>query len=416
MKRFILTAAAVLNFCFLFAQKSKGFDAQSYLRDYNSTQDITSLNHAKESIDAAAENDETKDNPFILVTKGQIYMALYDNARNETEKMFSSITDEQKRALAVYENTPTGDLETAYQALLKAKQVDVKGKYSEEMKTIATIGMYFDYSGRAKFNAQKYGDALKAFERAYEISNNTDTTTLYLAAVSAEYSGNFEKAKQYYGKMVETKQARPNTYTSLVNTYYALKDTTGGIEVLKKGREAFPNNTNLLLMDVNNYLKKNKGEELLNNLNTAITANPTNVNLYLARGNVYDNIATHFMSSISDTTKQKQHTAAVNAAEADYLKVIAADSNNYYALFNLGILYFNKGVVFNNTANDITDNIKFKALNAKANDEFNKSMPLLEKALKQQPNDHNLMIALKQVYARLQLEDKLKAINEKIKR
>jgi hypothetical protein len=42
-------------------------------------------------------------------------------------------------------------------------------------------------------------------------------------------------------------------------------------------------------------------------------------------------------------------------------------------------------------------------------------MPILEKALKQQPNDHNLMIALKQVYARLQLEDKLKAINEKLK-
>jgi tetratricopeptide (TPR) repeat protein len=415
MKKILLTVTAVLHLCIVNAQKSKGFDAQSYLRDYNSTQDITSLNHAKESIDAAAENAETKDNPFILVTKGQIYMALYDYQRNEIEKTLSSIADIQKRALAVYESTPTGDLETAYQAFYKAKQVDIKGKYSDETKTIMTIGTYFDYSGRAKFNVQKYNDALGAFERAYEISNNADTTVLYLAAISADYSGNFTKAKQYYGKMVETKQARPNTYTSLVNTYYALKDTAGGIEMLRKGREAFPNNANLLLMDVNNYLKKNKGEELLNNLNTAIIANPTNVNLYLARGNVYDNIAAHFMSPISDTTKQNQHTAAVNAAEADYLKVITADSNNYYALFNLGILYFNKAVLLNNTANDIADNLKFKALNTKANEDFNKSMPLLERALKQQPNEHNLMIALKQVYARLQLEDKLEAINEKLK-
>jgi thiamine pyrophosphate-dependent acetolactate synthase large subunit-like protein len=128
MKKFILLAIAVLNFSLLHAQKSKGFDAQSYLRDYNSTQDVTSLNHAKESIDIAAENAETKDNPFILVTKGQIYMALYDEAKKTTEKTVASVTDEQKRALAVYENTPTDNLETAYQAFLKAKQVDVKGK------------------------------------------------------------------------------------------------------------------------------------------------------------------------------------------------------------------------------------------------------------------------------------------------
>jgi len=416
MKKFILLATAVLNFCLLHAQKSKGFDAQSYLRDYNSTQDIASLNHAKESIDQAASNEETKDNPFILVTKGQIYMALYEESKKATEKTVASITDEQKRALAVYENTPTNDLETAYQAFLKVKQVDVKGKYSDDTKSITTIGMYFDYSGRAKFNSQKFAEALTAFERAYEISNNTDTTVLYLAAVSADYSGNYLKAKEYYTKMVDTKQARPSTYTSLVNTYYALKDTAGGIAILKKGIHEFPANANLLLMEVSYYLKLNRGEEVLNSLNTAITANPNNVNLFLARGNVHDNIATHLMATTSDAAKQKQWEASVNAAEMDYLKVLALDSNNYYALFNLGILYFNKGVVLNNKANDEADNLKFKALNTQANDNFKKSMPLLEKALKQQPGDRSLMVALKQVYARLELADKQKMMDEKLKR
>jgi tetratricopeptide (TPR) repeat protein len=415
MKKFILLAIAVLNFSLLHAQKSKGFDAQSYLRDYNSTQDVTSLNHAKESIDIAAENAETKDNPFILVTKGQIYMALYDEAKKTTEKTVASVTDEQKRALAVYENTPTDNLETAYQAFLKAKQVDVKGKYSDDTKAITTIGMYFDYSGRAKFNAQKFAEALTAFERAYEI-NNTDTTVLYFAAISADYSGNFLKAKEYYTKMVDTKQARPNTYTSLVNTYFALKDTAGGMVMLKKGIQEFPANANLLLMEVNYYLKLNKGEEVLDGLNTAITANPDNINLFLARGNVHDNIATHLMTTTSDAVKQKQWEASVIAAEKDYLKVLALDSNNYYALFNLGILYFNKGVVLNNKANDEADNLKFKAINTQANNNFKNAMPLLEKALKQQPGDRNLMVALKQVYARLELTDKQKMMDEKLKR
>jgi len=416
MKKLVLLTTTVLHFCLVHAQKSKGFDAQSYLRDYNSTQDITSLNHAKESIDIAAENAETKDNPFILVTKGQIYMALYEESKKTTEKTVASISDEQKRALAIYENTPTNDLETAYKAFLRAKQVDTKGKYSEDTKTITTIGMYFDYSGRAKFNAQKFGEALTAFERAYEISNYTDTTILYLAAVSADYSGNHLKAKEYYTKMVDTKQARPNTYTSLVNTYYALKDTAGGITMLKKGIEEFPANANLLLMEVSYYLKLNKGEEVLNSLNTAITANPNNINLFLARGNVHDNIATHLMHATSDMDKQKQWESSLNAAETDYLKVLALDSNNYYALFNLGILYFNKGVLLNNKANDMADDIKFKAMNTQANDNFKKAMPLLEKALKQQSDDHNLMVALKQVYARLELTDKQKMMEEKLKR
>ena len=415
MKKFILLAAAVLNFCLLHAQKSKGFDAQSYLKDYNATQDVTSLHHAKESIDIAAENAETKDNPFILVTKGQVYMALYEEAKKATEKTVASVTDEQKRALAVYENTPTNDLEIAYQAFLKAKQVDVKGKYSDDTKTITTIGMYFDYSGRAKFNAQRFAEALPAFERAYEISNNTDTTVLYLAAVSADYSGNYSKAKEYYTKMVDTKQARPSTYTSLVNTYFALKDTAGGMATLKKGIQEFPANANLLLMEVNYYLKQNKGEEVLDGLNTAITANPNNVSLFLARGNVHDNIATHLMTT-TDAVKQKQWEASVNAAETDYLKVLALDSNNYYALFNLGILYFNKGVVLNNKANNEADNLKFKTMNTQANDNFKKSMPLLEKALKELPGDRNLMVALKQVYARLELTDKQKMMDEKLKR
>jgi hypothetical protein len=414
MKRFILLATSVIYFYPVHAQKSKGFDAQSYLKDYNSTQDTSSLNRAKESIDIAAENSETKDNPFILVTKGQVYMALYQEAKKTVETSLSSISDAQKRAIAVYEKTPTNNLEIAYQAFLKAKQVDTKGKYSDETNTISTIGMYFDYSGRARYNVQKYADALPNFERVYEISNYKDTTALYLCALSADYSGNFLKAKEYYTKMVDGKQARPNTYNALVNAYYALKDTTSGMVILKKGREQYPTNANLLLMDVNYYLKQNKGEELLNGLNSSIKANPDNINLFLARGNVYDNIAGQLIKN-KDAVSQKKQEDAVNAAEADYLKVISSDSNNYYALFNLGILYFNKGVVLNNKANEIVENAKSKTFIEQANEEFNKSLPLLENALRQQPKDSNLMITLKQIYARLQLTEELKIIENKLK-
>src|ERR1019366_8132825 len=246
MKKIVLVLLAIISVFTAYSQKSKGYNAVNYYKDYTSTKDIESLKKAKENIDLASEHIDTKDNPKIQITKGQIYFALYEINKNAQEELLlPSIPDATKRAFAVFQITPTTELEIAYKAFEKGKALDVKGEYSNELKTEKNIGVYFDNTGRANLNAKNYDKALTSFERAYEISGYSDTTLLYFCGVSAEFSNEYAKAKQYYQKMIDTKHAHENTYVSLVNVCFNMKDTVAGLAAMRKGRADEPNNINL---------------------------------------------------------------------------------------------------------------------------------------------------------------------------
>ncbi|MES2590748.1 MAG: tetratricopeptide repeat protein [Bacteroidota bacterium] len=397
------------------AQSSKVVNAINYLSDYGTSKDPESLQKAKENIDLASEHPDTKDKAKTQVNKGKIYLTIYEANKRAQEEKLMSITDPNKRTFVAFQNTPTTELETAYQAFVKAKALDDKGNYTAELKSIPNIGIYFDNTGRSNYNAKKYPEALSAFERAYEISGGKDTTVLYFLAASSDLAQQYDKAKQYYQKMIDTKQGQGATYSSLMNVHLMMKDSVYGMEILKKGRAAYPNDINLVISETNYFLKTNKSQEALNNLNIAIQAKPTDANLYLVRGNIYDNLANPKDAAGKDLEKPKTYAENIKLAEADYKKAIEIKPDYFDALYNLGVLYNNQGVELNKQADKITDQKKYEAANAKATEQFALAMPVLEKAMEVNPKERNTMIALKQIYARMQLLDKLKEINAKLK-
>ena len=105
----------------------------------------------------------------------------------------------------------------------------------------------------------------------------------------------------------------------------------------------------------------------------------------------------------------------MKSAETDYKKAIELKPDYFDALYNLGVLYNNHGVVLNKIADQITDNAKNKTANDLALAKFTNALPVLEKALELNPKDKNTMFALKQIYARTQQPDKVKEINERLK-
>ncbi len=397
------------------AQSSKVVNAINYLSDFKSTKDIESLNKAKQNIDLAAENEDTKEKAKTQVIRGQVYMAIYENNKRTQEEKLMSISDPNKRAFAALENTPTTELGVAYQAYSKAKTLDTKGNYTNELKAMNNIAIYYDNTGRADFNGKKYPEALSNFESAYDINGGNDTTELYFCATSAELAQQYDKAKKYYQKMIDTKQGKGNTYSALVNVYLVMKDTVGGMDLLKKGRTAYPNDINLLTSEINYFLRTNKSKEALSNLNIAIQAKPTDPNLYLVRGNIYDNLANPKDAAGKELAKPADYLDNLKLAEADYKKAIEIKADYFDALYNLGVLYNNRGVVLNKEADKITDQKKYEAANAKATEQFDNALPILEKALEVSPKDRNTMIALRQIYMRKQKQDKVKEMNDKLK-
>ena len=399
-----------------YAQSSKVVTAYRNLEEYKRENDMEYLNKAKEAIDLASEHIDTREQAKTQVYKGQIYFTLYEAKKSVEEKKLTTITDLNIRAFTAFENTPSGDLETSYQAFLKAKQLDVKGIYTSELKAIKVIGNNFDNLGRANYNAKKYDLALSGFERSYEIAEYKDTVALEFAALSAKYGKNNEKAKTYFQQMLDKKVGGGATYFNLMNTCLILKDSATAMDVLKKGRVAFPSDIDLLITETNYFLKNNKSTDALNNLTLAIQARPADANLYLVRGNIYDNLANPKDAANKELEKPKDYDEKIKLSEADYKKAIELKTDYFDALFNLGVLYYNQGVAINKKANQITDNAKYAVEETKANAQYAKAMEILEKAHNVDIKDRNVMVALKQIYTRLQLTDKLAAISEQLKK
>ncbi len=92
------------------------------------------------------------------------------------------------------------------------------------------------------------------------------------------------------------------------------------------------------------------------------------------------------------------------AAISAYSKAIQLKPDFFDPNYNLGALFFNKGVRFNEVANEISDMKLYEIEKKNADDQFKLAMPYLEKALEIQASDKNTLLSLKTLYFRMRNE------------
>lgn len=401
-----------------FAQTAKVTTAWRNLEDYKTSGDIQALEKAKEAIDLATAHAETSQEAKTWLRRGEVYMALYEHTlRAETEKQ----ADPAKKVALGYQLTPTSDLDVAQEAFRKTLELDKKKSYTREAKEpLKRSASHYENKGVSLYNSKLYAEAVPAFEKAYEVRTvlnpgTIDTTNIVNIAVSAEKGKVYDKAKEYYQKLIDIKHGKGgNNYTSLANVYMAAGDTTGAMEVIRKGRTAFPDDIDLLITETNHYLKKDQKEAAIANLKAAIAKKPNDPTLYLVLANTYDRMANPKDADGRDAAKPANYDQLITDAETNYKKAIELSPDNVDALYSLGALYFNYGVGIGRAADSIKDMAKYNAENKRASEQFEKALPHLEKAHKLSPSDRSTMIALKQIYARLNQPEKVKEINDKL--
>jgi tetratricopeptide (TPR) repeat protein len=108
----------------------------------------------------------------------------------------------------------------------------------------------------------------------------------------------------------------------------------------------------------------------------------------------------------------------VEQAVDAYQKAIALNPEYFEANYNLGALYVNQAADILDKANDlpldaVAEYDKQKAL---ADEMLNKAVPYLEKSLELNPEDVNTMVSLKEIYTRLGMTEKLKSVDDKLKK
>ena len=365
MKRLKIILFTCLLSTSVFAQKSAIQTAYNYLR-------YDDLDKAKEAIDQAAGNPASNTIAKTWFYRGQIYHAIYET----TKEQFKSLKP--------------GSLEEAYRSYEKVKELDVKEEYKEDVdKRLSVLSSQFLNSGVDNFKEKKYAEALDCFEKSLIISKkysmSIDTLAMYNAAVAAEKANNYDKAKKYYGELIDLDYRGARTYSMLVGVQLNTKDTTSALATLKEGRQKFPSNNDLSIAELNLYLSSGKDLEASAQIDQAITNDPQNPNLYYAKGVLNDKMN------------------KPDIARTAYMKAIEIKPDHFDANYNLGAMLFNEGAELVNKANALpaSKQKEFDDLKKKYEAKFIESKPYFEKAYELNPKDMSTLQNLKQVYTRL---------------
>jgi Tfp pilus assembly protein PilF len=360
------------------------------------------------------------------VALGHINNALNDPSTNEdaaTWVLNSKIHIELAATeTPEYQGLVEEPLNVAYDALLKAEELDTdNANILEIQQTKLVLSESFFNSGALAYNESKYKEASSYFMKSFNIGESfgsTDTSTLYNAGLSAEIAGLDDIAYDAYVKVEEMQYDQPYLYSSLTSLSLKKEDTEAAEKWIKKGRERYPDNLDLIFSEANVYLTSGNIPEARRVLQLAIERDPDNANLHYAFAVNYDQ-----MSKDTLYSEEERHFAYEEAIKS-YQKAIELKSDYFDAIYNLGALYFNEGIQFFVQADNIlregytNDNLKRASeLEAKSKEIWSeKAQPYLEESLalidEENPNYEIVLRSLRELYMRTGQEEKLEETNK----
>lgn len=414
-----------------FAQKTKVQNAWRALNDYEGTlkdkPDVSYLMKAKENIDMALQNEDTKNSAKTYAYKTRIMYDLYHyNLMLEEKKLEPTIADKNARMEAAYGNTSTKEFEEANEAFEKIQQIDPKyfenimnvmkgGEMpsDDDLKLSLAAGQIKLEAGNiatGKYKVKQFGEAATYFYKSAYLNSlmtgKKDTASFYNACISALKAKDYPKMFEYNKKMIDLKIASAYNYQVAYDAKLNMKDTATALEYLKAGRKAFPNDVYLMNRETETYLQSGNQQQALKNLQTATEKDPSNAQLQLVLGNVYDNLANPKGKSGKDTTKPANYDELIKNAAEHYQKAIdlrpEGQDSYYNALYNMGALYNNYGGYLYNKSMEkstLTDLAKKqKEYEAQSQEYYKKAIPYLEQALAVKADDKPSMYALRKLY------------------
>lgn len=389
MKKFALFLSFAVSVTLVFGQKNVRQSASNYLKDGK-------LDKAMEAINQCILDPSTAQDAKAWFLRGNIYLEL------------SNTQDVKFKAL------DPDPLTKALESYKKAVEFDTKKEYYDDIVAKLNWQRNNYYNAAVdNYNKKMFKDAMINFSRGAEVlemANVPDTVSLLNAATCASLANEKEAAKDLYLKLLKLNYKSPQVFITISDIYRQDKDSVNALRFIKMGQQLYPSDFRLFLSETNIYLTFNRTEKALNNLKFALKQDSTNSSVAFALGTIYDNLS-------NDTTRTtEQRAASFGNAVDTYKNAIRLNPDYFDAIYNLGAIYVNKAAVIEEEANKLPldATAKYEQLKSEANTLLSNALPYLEKATILQPTDINTLVTLKQIYARTNQNDKVKAIQEKI--
>jgi tetratricopeptide (TPR) repeat protein len=220
-------------------------------------------------------------------------------------------------------------------------------------------------------------------------------------AFCAKAANQNERANQLFKELYEAKVDEPGVYAQYFNMLYAAKDPNA-IKVLEEGRAKFPDDTEILFAEINYYIQSQQYEILEKKLQEAIAKEPNNPSIYTAMGNVYMNLSSQeFAKDRKSAQGQKYFDQSLNY----FKQAVDLDPKQFDAVYSIGSLYFNKAVEMIKYAGTLgmtkAEQTEYDTVIKDANKLMETALPYFQKTEAIDANDTNTLIALSEIYARM---------------
>ena len=376
----------------VFAQSNKYQTAFFKVEEYvqSDKKDTDALLDAAAAINETVLNESAAEKPKTWYYYGLIHHLIYENEALKNDSSLLKAARGYRMALST-EDKKFGDAKLAKDNLYN-------------------VGAHLQNQGSVLYNAGGYEKAYDYFMKVIEIKNFLDSIgyekklddqyNKFYAAVSMYHLGKEEESKAILQELMDKQYDNAAVYQILAGFYSKEENYAKAHEILRKGLERYPKNVGLIIDEINLYIAQKNSEEAIPLMEQAVRLDSQNVQLLFAIGDAYG----------ENGNKVK--------AEEYYRKAIQIDPKFYNAYNNLGALFYNEGIEVHK---ELSDNMKlsdkeYKALTEKRNELYKKSLPYFEKAHELNPDNVQVLRALKEVYARLELYDKSKEMKAKLEK
>ena len=387
------------------------------------------LVEAKGFIDEATTIIDGKNQADI---KEKIMSKFYYNKALIYSKIAAS-PDAETKALAADANV------VAAQSLLDLLQFETTAKkqlYTEEAQR-ESMNIAYNYlvDAGAAYEAGDYQTAYEGYMSAFEFKQNellgmfasVDTSLLFNAGIIAGSAGDLEKSsaafaqclemgykgitytatyaasgqpKQYPNKTAMEKEielglasdpvvgedVRPSVYISLINNAKKMDNMESYNKWLTEAREAYPENKDLLDIQLQAYLDVKDYEGAMNNLNEAIAKNPEKGIYHFVKGNIMQ-------------TEMKD----LDGALAEYKAALEVEPDMSDAMYMCGLVFIDRANAITEQMNKLglNETRKYNQLKDKQKEVFGESLGYFESAYEMKPEDMDIVRALMEVYRKV---------------
>lgn len=391
----------------------------AYVQSLDPATNEAKLKEAIQMIDIASAADVNKGKVRTWQSKGDIYNTLADK---DLTNMFKNPDFKPEHPEA-----PFVAAESYFKAMeLATKKFETK----EAMKGMTESASKLNNIGNAQIKANDYAGAFKSLNMVVRINEvvkknggepvvaDADMSNhKYVVAYCASASGNKEEASRLFKELYDAGTEEASVYAQYFDMLYQTGKKEEAWAVFDKGQAKFPASTEIMFAGINAKIAEQDYDALKKLLAKAIEAEPNNPSIYSALGNVYMNL---FNSEYSKNKDSEVAKGYFDESLKYFNQAVNLDPKQFDAIYSIGSLYFNKAVELIKIANglpmDKEGQKKYKLYMDEASGLMSTALPYFQKTEAMQPSDINTLIALSEIYARMNEAEKSREFKARLEK